>query len=174
MGDPVRTQHRVGGTVAGAHGTTKAGRLLPLTMITVVLGIIAAVALVIRIIDNGNGAEAQQVAVPLRTATTVVTAPSTAAPTSTSAAARTTPAVPKHAVPTPARTSHPTKVPAARPPLTYTVLKGDNLFVIAAWFHLHGYGNLYEQNKSIIGDDPNLIYPGQKITISSQGATVHK
>ena len=53
--------------------------------------------------------------------------------------------------------------------MTYTVKPGDNLFNIAKWFHQHGYGDLYERNKALIGDDPNLTFPGQKITISATG-----
>lgn len=56
--------------------------------------------------------------------------------------------------------------------ITYTVKKGDNLSVIAAWFKLHGYGDLYERNRAVIGDDPDLIFPGQQITISARGMTV--
>jgi len=56
--------------------------------------------------------------------------------------------------------------------ITYTVKEGDNLTVIAAWFKLHGYGDLYERNRAVIGDDPDLIFPGQQITISSRGMTV--
>lgn len=49
---------------------------------------------------------------------------------------------------------------------------GDNFTVIAAWFHLHGYGVLYDANEAVIGANPSLIRPGQVITISSQGMTV--
>lgn len=64
--------------------------------------------------------------------------------------------------------------PAAKvTPLTYVVRRGDNLTVIAAWFHLHGYGALYENNKAVLGDDPDLIHPGQRITISSRGMTTN-
>jgi nucleoid-associated protein YgaU len=62
--------------------------------------------------------------------------------------------------------------PASDAPLTYTVQPGDNLSSIAAWFHLRGYGVLYDANKAVIGKDPGLIHPGQIITISSQGITV--
>lgn len=55
----------------------------------------------------------------------------------------------------------------ARRSLTYVVKPGDNLSVIAAWFKLHGYGSLYDWNKSVIGSNPNLIYPGERITISN-------
>ncbi len=53
------------------------------------------------------------------------------------------------------------------------VKRGDNLTVIAAWFHQHGYGHLYELNKAVIGDNPDLIFPGQKITIAHGSMTVH-
>jgi nucleoid-associated protein YgaU len=62
--------------------------------------------------------------------------------------------------------------PASDTPLTYTVRPGDNLSSIAAWFHLHGYGALYDANRNVIGQDPGLIHPGQIITISSQGVSV--
>lgn len=50
--------------------------------------------------------------------------------------------------------------------ITYTVKPGDTLSGIAAWFWLHGYGALYEANKAVIGDNPNLIFPGERITIA--------
>lgn len=68
-----------------------------------------------------------------------------------------------------------TAVPAKakpRPPKTYTVLPGDNLFVIAAWFKLQGYGDLFERNRAVIGDNPDLIRPGQTITISEGGVNM--
>lgn len=70
--------------------------------------------------------------------------------------------------------SLPAVVPSVAPAaaLTYTVKPGDNLTIIAAWFHLHGYGALYDANEAVIGANPSLIHPGQVITISSQGMTV--
>ncbi len=50
--------------------------------------------------------------------------------------------------------------------LTYTVKAGDNLSDIAAWFKKHGFRDIYEKNKKIIGADPDLIYPGQRIVIN--------
>ena len=57
-------------------------------------------------------------------------------------------------------------------PATYTVKPGDNLSIIAAWFHLHGYGALYDANKAVIGANSSLIHPGQVITISATGVTI--
>jgi hypothetical protein len=59
--------------------------------------------------------------------------------------------------------------PAPAPPTvkTYSVLPGDSLSKIAQKF----YGNpslwskIYQANKALIGPNPNLIIPGQKLTI---------
>lgn len=51
---------------------------------------------------------------------------------------------------------------------TYTVVKGDNLSKIAK--NLTGnsanWQVIYEQNKGVIGGNPNLIYPGQQLVIN--------
>lgn len=50
---------------------------------------------------------------------------------------------------------------------TYTVVKGDCLWSIAKKFYGNGskYTVIYNANKSMIGGNPNLIYPGQVLTI---------
>jgi nucleoid-associated protein YgaU len=63
---------------------------------------------------------------------------------------------------------------ASNGPITYTVKPGDNLYNIAKWFKLHGYGALYRWNKKVIGNNPALIFPGQRITVSLHGNKVHK
>lgn len=52
---------------------------------------------------------------------------------------------------------------------TYTVKSGDCLWNIAKKFLGNGarYMEIYNANKSIIGSNPNLIYPGQILTIPS-------
>jgi hypothetical protein len=52
---------------------------------------------------------------------------------------------------------------------TYTVKSGDSLWAIAKKLLGDGsrYTEIYEANKSIIGSNPNLIYPGQTFTIPS-------
>lgn len=52
-------------------------------------------------------------------------------------------------------------------PKTYTVKSGDCLWNIAKKFYNDGskYTKIYEANKSIIGVNPNLIYPGQVLKI---------
>lgn len=50
---------------------------------------------------------------------------------------------------------------------TYTVKPGDNLWDIAKKQYGSGasYEKIYEANKGVIGGNPNLIYPGQTLTI---------
>lgn len=52
-------------------------------------------------------------------------------------------------------------------PQTYTVKSGDCLWNIAKKLLGNGadYSKIYEANKSTIGGNPNLIYPGQVLTI---------
>ena len=49
----------------------------------------------------------------------------------------------------------------------YTVQSGDCLWIIAKKFYGNGseYTKIYNANKGVIGENPNLIYPGQVLTI---------
>ncbi len=87
--------------------------------------------------------------------------------------ASSSPPVPSSAEPSRAGTPTAAGSPAARArmphaagTITYTVKPGDTLSGIAEWFSLHGYGALYAANMSVIGANPNLIIPGEHITIS--------
>lgn len=57
--------------------------------------------------------------------------------------------------------------PAPAASQTYTVVKGDCLWNIAKKFYGNGskYTVIYNANKGVIGGNPNLIYPGQVLTI---------
>lgn len=57
--------------------------------------------------------------------------------------------------------------PAPATAQVYTVAKGDCLWNIAKKFYGNGskYSTIYNANKSVIGGNPNLIYPGQVLTI---------
>lgn len=57
--------------------------------------------------------------------------------------------------------------PAPAAAQTYTVVSGDCLWNIAKRFYGNGskYTVIYEANKAVIGGNPNLIYPGQVLTI---------
>ena len=63
--------------------------------------------------------------------------------------------IPKESTPTP------TPKPEA---VTYTVVKGDNLSTIAKKYNTT-WQKIYADNKQVIGKNPNLIRPGQKLVI---------
>lgn len=58
-------------------------------------------------------------------------------------------------------------VPPPAPKLTYyTVQPGDNLSEIAAKLHITGgWQSLYNANRGVIGTNPNLIRPNQRLVI---------
>ncbi len=60
-----------------------------------------------------------------------------------------------------------TRVDNTVQPKTYIVVGGDCLWNIAKQFYGDGaqYIQIYNANKSVIGGNPNLIYPGQVLTI---------
>ena len=60
-----------------------------------------------------------------------------------------------------------TTSPAPAQATTYTVVKGDCLWNIAKKFYGNGskYTVIYNANRGVIGGNPNLIYPGQVLTI---------
>ncbi len=70
--------------------------------------------------------------------------------------------------------AQPTTSAAVSSTVTYTVKPGDTLSGIAEWFKLHGYGALYAANAKVIGANPNLIFPGQRITISNGVMTLSR
>jgi LysM repeat protein len=54
---------------------------------------------------------------------------------------------------------------------SYTVASGDTLFRIADAQGVDGgWQTLYEANKETVGDDPDLIYPGQELTLEAAPA----
>ncbi|MYT89688.1 peptidoglycan DD-metalloendopeptidase family protein [Streptomyces sp. SID8359] len=72
-------------------------------------------------------------------------------------------------------------VPAAAPqaapakaktaPKTYSVVSGDYLAKIAAEHQLKGgWQKLYQDNRSTVGENPSLIFPGMKLTLGAKAA----
>ncbi|MFE6071713.1 transglycosylase family protein [Streptomyces sp. NPDC056525] len=64
----------------------------------------------------------------------------------------------------PARNVGPTAVPTVRE--MYTVTPGDSLSKIARDERVQGgWKRLYDTNRPVVGDDPDLIHPGQRLTL---------
>jgi LysM domain len=60
------------------------------------------------------------------------------------------------------------KPPPVKKPLSqyYTVRPGDNLSAIAARLHISGgWQALYNMNRAVVGSNPNMIHPGQRLKI---------
>ncbi|MFK0190045.1 peptidoglycan DD-metalloendopeptidase family protein [Kitasatospora sp. NPDC090308] len=65
-------------------------------------------------------------------------------------------------------TGHPAGDAAAQ---TYKVAAGDTLSKIATAKNVDGgWEKLYQDNRSVIGGNPNLIYPGQQLSVNGQAA----
>ncbi|EST35541.1 transglycosylase family protein [Streptomyces roseochromogenus] len=76
------------------------------------------------------------------------------------------PGVPLHA----AATSHSRGGTGQRSHATYTVREGDTLSGVARQISVHGgWQRLYEANRNVIGPDPDVIQPGQRLTLPSAG-----
>ncbi len=60
--------------------------------------------------------------------------------------------------------------PQPRPGQEYTVQSGDTLWGIAqrAYGDPEDWDTIYAANKGVVGNNPNLIYPGQKLQIPAQ------
>lgn len=81
-----------------------------------------------------------------------------------------TPSTPKPSDPKPS-----TPKPSVPSSDKYTVVRGDTLSKIATAQRVDGgWQALYAENKSVIGSNPNLIIPGQKLTIPAVKYVVKK
>ncbi|MFE0736854.1 transglycosylase family protein [Streptomyces sp. NPDC058855] len=70
----------------------------------------------------------------------------------------------QRALPTRTAAAGPTTVPALRE--MYTVTTGDSLSKIAREERVRGgWKGLYDTNRTVVGDDPDLIHPGQRLTL---------
>jgi murein DD-endopeptidase MepM/ murein hydrolase activator NlpD len=64
------------------------------------------------------------------------------------------------------KASSPTSVPTKRE--GYTVARGDTLSTISVDESVKGgWQRLYEENRGVVGSDPDLIFPGQKLVIQA-------
>ncbi|MGW0120403.1 transglycosylase family protein [Streptomyces sp. NPDC003327] len=70
----------------------------------------------------------------------------------------------QRALPDRTRSAAPTDVPTVRE--MYTVARGDSLSKIAREERVRGgWKGLYDTNRTVVGDDPDLIHPGQRLTL---------
>ena len=135
---------------------------------------LVAVALVGGIVVLGTGSVVAASLPSWTTHTATITSATGSPRVSGTAVTPSPPPAPASAPPSPAQApsavagspSMRAKMPHATGSITYTVKPGDTLSGIAEWFSLHGYGALYAANMSVIGSNPNLIIPGEHITIS--------
>ncbi|MFJ4840552.1 transglycosylase family protein [Streptomyces sp. NPDC088746] len=75
----------------------------------------------------------------------------------------------KKAADTAAAKASPTAVPGQRE--SYTVARGDSLSGIASAERVQGgWQRLYAANRTVVGADPDLILPGQRLTLDVAGA----
>ena len=58
---------------------------------------------------------------------------------------------------------------AARPPAEIVVRRGDSLSGIAARYHIEWPG-LYEANRAVVGGNPDLLTPGERLRLPSKAA----
>ncbi|MEV4335380.1 peptidoglycan DD-metalloendopeptidase family protein [Streptomyces sp. NPDC049597] len=71
------------------------------------------------------------------------------------------------------RAASPTTVPTQRE--GYTVARGDSLSRIARQEGVRGgWQRLYAQNRAVVGDDPDLIFPGQRLVLRAPAAPAEK
>ncbi|MGP3925884.1 M23 family metallopeptidase [Streptomyces sp. 8N616] len=70
---------------------------------------------------------------------------------------------------------HRKELPNRTKPESYTVVSGDTLFAIARVRDVDGgWERLYEDNREVIGGNPDLIHPGQKLVIEEKGGQARK
>jgi len=80
---------------------------------------------------------------------------------------------PAKAAPAKTQAKAPARTPAAHD--RYTVVTGDTLSGIAADQHVSGgWPRLYADNRSVVGGDPDLILPGQRLALSTPQAAPTK
>ncbi|MFI2205642.1 transglycosylase family protein [Streptomyces sp. NPDC020192] len=77
-----------------------------------------------------------------------------------------TPVTPPHSAPT----SRSRTGTAHRPGTSYTVVEGDTLSGVALRAAVAGgWQRLFETNRNVIGPNPDVIHPGQRLTLPSAG-----
>jgi nucleoid-associated protein YgaU len=140
--------------------TPRYGIYAKLGVIASAVGVVVVAAVVWIAFHGSSHSEGpRQVATNLAAPASAVTLTPTATDTATATAPPVILSAQPTAPPAPSSSSPPKEI-------TYTVKPGDNLFVIAQWFHQNGYQPIYDWNRTIIGQDPGLIRPGQVFVVA--------
>jgi hypothetical protein len=152
------TQRLKGEVAVARHATPLRYRARSRVLLLAGLALAAVVAVALLVTRPGHQHPAPQrlAGSPTRTVAAVPTFSTAASP----GLLRSRPATPAHSTASPA---------PRNPTLVYTVHPGDNLTVIAAWFKARGFQPVYAWNRTVIGQDPNLIFPGQRIIVVPGG-----
>lgn len=112
--------------------------------------------------DTAPAAKRAHTASPARTAAQKSTGSRTTAHAESAPVAHETPVKAPHA--TGSDAASPTAVPTRRE--GYTVARGDSLSRIALDNKTDGgWHQVYDDNRKVVGDDPDLIFPGQKLVL---------
>ncbi|MFB7474414.1 peptidoglycan DD-metalloendopeptidase family protein [Kitasatospora sp. NPDC056184] len=110
-------------------------------------------------------------ALPLVTTVTAQAHEVPAAKAAAPAAAPAAQSAPAAAPAAPAAQSAPAAAPAAPAEESYKVVGGDTLSKIATAKNVEGgWQALYEHNRSVVGANPNLIFPGQQLALGTKAA----
>ncbi|THA26560.1 LysM peptidoglycan-binding domain-containing protein [Streptomyces sp. RKND-216] len=79
---------------------------------------------------------------------------------------------PKQAAPKADTGAQDTKAPKDAKTESYTVVSGDTLFKIANAHDVDGgWNTVYDGNREVIGGNPDLIYPGQELSLNGSAAS---
>ncbi|GAA4998434.1 LysM peptidoglycan-binding domain-containing M23 family metallopeptidase [Kitasatospora paranensis] len=114
------------------------------------------------------GTRLTRLAVATGVAAAAIAIPATAASAHSAPAAKA--AAPAAAAPAAAAPAA-AQAPAKSADSTYKVVGGDTLSKIANAQHVDGgWHKLYQDNRQVIGGNPNLIFPGQQLSLAGQAA----
>lgn len=164
-------------------GTSRGGRRQAIALVAIAVVVVAAVvALVVgRTSHDSSAARSTATTIKVRAAPPLSgTSSTTVNPDAPNPDAPTTTVEPKLTITKPIPVSASVVIPGGTMALnaglvsfTHVVQSGENLTFIAGWyFQMGGEPALYTFNRATIGPNPNLIYPGDQLTITMSATDV--